>query len=244
MSRFVATLLLRRSTNGIAHVAPRSDGSDNQPVRNSVAWQWVISVILPAVAGFAGVLVGSWLTARREREQRRYSFMQRQLQELYSPLLGLRLEIRLRSELRNRMSSVADVEWKRLCEEVRQTADPIGGFERLQRDSWKYFEALIDYGNKQLAQELIPAYRRMLTIFRDNMWLAEPETRVFFTPLLEFVEVWERWLARSIPHEVVRALGHSESQLHPFYEHIEAKHDNCQRQLQNLKTHSKKAEGI
>jgi len=157
--------ILEKLQRRLCLLRPRGKGSDNQCVRNSVAWQWVFSVMLPALAGFAGVLVGAWLTARRERERRRYSFIQRQLQELYSPLLGLRLEIRLRSELRNRLSSVADTEWKRLCQEVRQTANPIGGLE------------------------------------------------------------------------------HSESQLHPFYEHIEAKHDECQRQLQNVKSHFKKAEG-
>ena len=187
--------------------------------------------MVPAIAGFVGVLVGAWLSDRREREQRRHAFVQRQLQDLYSPLLGLRNEIRVRSEIRCRIHDAADGEWRRLCAEVRQTADPVGGFERLEHDRSQDFKALIEYDNKQLADELIPAYRRMLITFRDNLWLAEPETRPFFNELLEFVEIWERWLAHSLPHEVVQTLGHSEERLYPFYKHLEAQHDELRRLL-------------
>jgi hypothetical protein len=202
-------------------------------VGNPVIWQWGLSILVPAVAGFVGVLTGAWLSSRREREQRQYAFVQQQLEKLYSPLLGLRAEIRLRSELRNHIQGVAGSEWQRLCAEVRNTSDPIGGFERLQDERWKDFEASIEYNNKQLTEELIPAYRRMLTIFRDNMWLAEPQTRAFFNKLLEYIEIWERWLARSIPYEVVQSLGHSEEPLHPFYEHLELQHDLLRKRLRD-----------
>ena len=43
---------------------------------------------LPAIsagAGLAGVLIGSSLTTRREREERRLRFTQQQLEEFYAP---------------------------------------------------------------------------------------------------------------------------------------------------------------
>src|ERR1039458_4431173 len=138
---------------------------------------------------------------------------------------------RLRSELRERIRAATDNEWRRRCAEVRRLADPIAGFERLDREDGEKLRSAIDYDNKQLANELIPAYRRMLAIFRDNMWLAEPQTRQYYGALLEFNEIWERWLANIIPYYVVEALEHSEARLHPFYEHLDRKHDELRERL-------------
>ncbi len=192
--------------------------------------KWVFSVATPAMFGFLGVVAGAWLTARRERAHRRYSFREKQLQDFYSPLLGLRAEIRERSEQRKNIHAVADSEWQRLCAEARQRSDP-EDLLRLQRSRWKEFEAVIDYDDRQLAQELVSAYRKMLSTFRDNLWLAEPETRPHFDDLLKYLDIWERWLAKSIPVEVVQAMGHTEESLKPFYEHIERKHDELRDHL-------------
>lgn len=190
-----------------------------------------MDTIVPVLAGLGGVLVGSWLGTRREISQRRYVFLERQLREFYSPLLGLRAEIRMRSELRASIHSAADAEWRRLCGEARETADPVDAVQKLQDRRWKDFERIIDYDNRQFTEELVPAYRRMLEVFRDNIWLAELKTRGFFNKLLEFVEIWERWLARAIPYEVVQKLGHSEETLEPFYRHLEQKHDELRERL-------------
>jgi hypothetical protein len=56
------------------------------------AWQ-LITVAVPAISGLVAVLFGWWLASRREASQRRYSFVERQLRELYSPLLAIRSEI-------------------------------------------------------------------------------------------------------------------------------------------------------
>ncbi len=72
---------------------------------------------------------------------------------------------------------------------------------------------------------MIPAYQQMAKLFRDNYWLAHPETRGHYQELIEFVELWERWLAKSIPAEVIQRLEHTEDRLKPFYEHLEKKHD-------------------
>jgi hypothetical protein len=192
--------------------------------------RWVVSVATPAVFGFLGVVAGAWLTARRERAHRRYLFREKQLQDFYSPLLGLRAEIRERSEQRKKIQAVADSEWQRLCAGARQRSDP-EELLRLQRNRWSEFEAVIDYDDRQLAQELVPAYRKMLSIFRDNLWLAEPETLSYFAELLKFVDMWDRWLTKSIPAEVVQRIGHSEGYLQPFYQHLESKHEELRDHL-------------
>jgi len=186
---------------------------------------------IPALAGFLGVLVGAWLTSKREERQRRFAFLERQLRDFYSPLIGLRSEIRKKSELRLRISSAANTEWQRLCEQMRNTARPEENLERLQKEKGPQFDAIINYNNEQFAKDILPAYRQMLAVFRDNLWLADPETRPHFDNLLEFVDLWERWVARSIPHEVIKYLGHTEETLHPFYDHLEKKLDELRLRL-------------
>jgi len=71
----------------------------------------------------------------------------------------------------------------------------------------------------------------MLTIFRDNLWLAEAETRSYFSALFEFVEIWNRWLKGTQPAEMVVIVGHSEEPLQPFYDHLRRKHEELQTKL-------------
>lgn len=189
----------------------------------------MVSLLPATTAGLIGVIMGSFSTSllagRRERRQRRYAFRERQLRELYSPLVGLRREIATLSHLQTKIYSISDDEWKRLCAESRESVDAISSYERLKATHWPYFEKSIDFNNQQWARAIMPAYRKMVALLRDNFWLAEPETRRYTDKLVEFVDVWERWLAKAIPYEVVNRLGHSESSLHPLYEHIEKTHD-------------------
>lgn len=187
------------------------------------------------VASLGGALFGAalaaWTTAQRERSKRHHAFRERQLRELYSPLLGIRSEIRLRSQLRSRISEVASSEWRQLCEHARNGGgDSPEAMQKLEAERWPAFERVIDYSNQQLRQDLMPAYRKMVETFRANIWLAESDTRTHFDTLVEFVAIWEQWLADSIPHEVIVGLGHSDAMLTPFYDHIQKKHDElCNR---------------
>jgi hypothetical protein len=192
---------------------------------------WLVTVLLSTIFGLVGVLVGAWLSFRRDIAQRRYLFGERQLRDLYSPLLGLRSEVRIKSDLREKIRAAAHAEWQRQCQEARDTADPPENLRKLSTEKGPGFERLFDYDNQQLVDNLVPSYRKMLAILRDNLWLAEPETRSYLGKLIELVELWERWLARAVPVEVVRRLGHSEESLHPFYEHLEKKHDELRGRL-------------
>jgi len=192
--------------------------------------RWGISIAVPAVAGLVGVAIGAWLTGRRERRQRRLAFLERQLKDFYSPMLGLRNEIRMRSELRVRIHDTAGRVWKELCERAREVSvDTLGS---LSRDRFPEFAKLIEYDNKQLQDELLPAYREMIKLFRENLWLADPDTRTYYQPLIEFVELWDRWLEKSIPGEVIERLGHSEEALQPFYAHLQQRHDSLRGRIE------------
>jgi hypothetical protein len=71
----------------------------------------------------------------------------------------------------------------------------------------------------------MPRYRSMIDTFRDKMTLAEPETREFFTHLVEFVDVWDKIIAKKLPPSIAPAIRHTEANLTPFYKHLEEVHD-------------------
>jgi len=47
--------------------------------------RWATSVAIPAVSGLAGVVIGAWLTSRREVKQRKLAFLEKQVSTFYSP---------------------------------------------------------------------------------------------------------------------------------------------------------------
>jgi hypothetical protein len=73
---------------------------------------------------------------------RKHAFAKEQLQRFYAPLLGLRLEIRERSELRERLAESANREWNRILAEAHAR----GGVEEKQRvdkEQWPRFAKII-----------------------------------------------------------------------------------------------------
>lgn len=192
--------------------------------------RWSASIAVPAIAGFSGVVLGAWLTGRRERTQRRLSYLERQLKDFYSPMLGLRNEIEMHSTLRVRIQETANTVWQELCHQNQERGiDALTAFSQSRGEE---FKRVIDYDNGKFQGELLPAYRQMAKLFRESFWLAEPETRSHYSNLIEFVEVWERWFAKSIPGEVIAKLGHSEEKLKGFYDHLRNKHDELRTKLQ------------
>lgn len=124
-------------------------------------------------------------------KQKKLEFVERQIREFYSPMIGCLMQIQAKSNLRYEISKASDLAWKKL---VEQHPKP---FE----DHEKYFEPFkqsILYDNDQLRNELIPLYDKMVKIFSDNYWLAEPETRKWYSELSEFVDLWHRWLDEKI----------------------------------------------
>src|SRR4051794_39443443 len=102
---------------------------------------------------------------------------------------------------------------------------------RVNKERFPVFEKIIEDDNRQFAEVIMPAYRKMLELFTSKMHLAEFSTIQHFTALLEFVEIWNRWLDSSIPPEVVTNIGHTETKLYPFYEDLESNFVIMQRAL-------------
>ena len=195
------------------------------------AARWIASIAVPAIAGLAGVAIGAWLTSRREQKQRQLAFLEKQLSAFYSPMLGLRNEVKTHSAFRVRVQNEADVAWKQLCADTENL--DVQKRQRITTERGPEFTRIIEYDNDKLNEALLPAYRKMVELFRECYWLAEQETRPYYGGLVEFVEVWNRWIDKALPAEVLKRLEHSEDKLAPFYEHIERTHDEIRQKLRN-----------
>ena len=173
-----------------------------------------------ALFGLVGVLVGAAITTITSisltRASRRHEFIERQIREFYAPLVGLRREIRTKSEFRLRISEAADATWRQLC-----SGQSVDAQRETSRTRSPEFEKIIKYDNKQLGEELLPDYRRMIQIFKTHGWLAEESTLKHYPTLIEFVELWNRSEAGALPWEVMERIGHHESKLTPLYNDIE-----------------------
>jgi hypothetical protein len=199
-----------------------------------VAWfdKWPVSA-WAALGGLGGVIVGAVLTSvlasRREQRKRQLEFLDKQLSEFYSPMLGLRSEISAHSALRVRLQSEAGAAWQALS----AAAAPSSEAQRLTADRFPQFQALIECDNNKLREKLMPAYRKMLDVFRNGLWLAEADTRKHYPALVEFVDIWERWLDGSLPDEVVGRIGHTEENLSQFYDDLQTQHDRLRKLVAN-----------
>lgn len=101
-------------------------------------------------------------------------------------------------------------------------------------DSDKYFEPFeksIEYDNKKFRDEIIPTYDKMLSIFTDNFGLANPSTQKWYSEFNKFVELWHRWLDKSIPREAIEKIDYKEDKLHPFYEDLENQLEKLKKDL-------------
>ncbi|HTU46998.1 MAG TPA: hypothetical protein VMF91_18195, partial [Bryobacteraceae bacterium] len=71
----------------------------------------LVNTLIPAVSGLVGVAIGGWLTALNQKRELREAHIKCQLSEFYSPLLGIRSQIKAKSELRLKLSSAAGAAW-------------------------------------------------------------------------------------------------------------------------------------
>ena len=141
----------------------------------------------------------------------------------------MRERLRASGEIRLKVRNAAGAEWPRLVEKAREH-----GVEHLRETEerrWPAFEKIIEDDNRKLEGEDIPLYRQMVDSFTAKMHLAEPCTRQHFGALVEFVELWERYLRGALPSEVVRRIGPNEENLSAFYADLESNFTRLQEGL-------------
>ena len=91
---------------------------------------------------------------------------------------------------------------------------------QIEEQRFPDFEKVIEENNRQLVEEIMPLYGQMVEHFAANMGLAKKSTLQYFGALVEFVEIWNRWLRDTLPPEALDFLGHSEDKLKPFYDDL------------------------
>jgi hypothetical protein len=174
----------------------------------------ILTALITAAAGLGGVGVGGWIAAHGQKKQRQHERAREQLNEFYAPMLGIRSWILAKGQRRVRVSGAADAAWRRLVDTRRAHVDAL---RELSDERMPDFARIIEDNNRELVEDILPRYHEMVDLFRERMALAEPSTVEHFGALVEFVDLWDRWLDRTIPPEVVTELDHSEEKLAPFY---------------------------
>lgn len=182
---------------------------------------WVL-VVIPAASGLIGILVGWWLSIMRESAARRHSFVERQLREFYSPLLGIKSEIRALGEVGLKVRRTDDEVFREEAGRIQSSPEDLA---ELAEKRLPDLAKSIQHDNEQLWKVTLPAFTRMVTLFRDGLWLADPATRQHFGTLVEFVELWTRVSDGTLDQDVGRRVGPQETKLQPFYENLEQTHD-------------------
>ncbi|QOZ07253.1 hypothetical protein [Bradyrhizobium sp. CCBAU 51765] len=186
------------------------------------------------VGGLLGTIGTQWAIGQREQAARRVAFKKQQLAEFYGPLLAAHNEISARSELRVKLQNALD---GRHIEAMLEAAASGGGAGRNDRISaatdtqGPTILTNIRDEEQTFRHVLMPRYRSMIDIFRDKMWLAEPETRNYFGQFVEFVDVWDKILENKLPRSVAPTINHTEANLAQFYTHLQEVHDRLRREI-------------
>jgi hypothetical protein len=183
-----------------------------------------LTYVIPAVTTIIAVWLGYRAALAQGRKEKQLEFVERQISEFYSPLVGCVNRVRAKANLSAEISRAADTAWRQIAD--RAPRDWVDHEERFQP-----FKSLIDYGNRELREQVIPTYDKMEQIFSDNYWLAEPETRQWYPELIKFLDIWHRFLDRSIPVEVIEEVKHGEDRLLPFYDHLPKELDRLRNKL-------------
>ena len=179
---------------------------------------YVFTVIITAFATYL-------FTVRHFRKQKRHEFLQRRLDELYGPLLGLIKQVRANAKARLEARIACDKAWHEIC---GQHPTPF-------LDHEKYFEPFkrqIEYENERFQKEDLPAYDAMLDLLKKKNHLAYPSTLEWFDQFTQYVDHWHR----PLPAEALMELGISEEQLLAFYAEVERQCNQLIKELSGDKT--------
>jgi hypothetical protein len=172
--------------------------------------------IIQAVA-----IIGTvWLTWHVYKQKQKYYFAERQLNEFYSPMLALRLQIKALSDLRVKIENKANQAWQEKCSKAGNQ----------EVDSAPY-EEIVDYHNLEYKTTIRALYRAMQKLFLDNIWLAEPETLEFLNKFVQYNETQDRILTHKLPSEVYRLVEVKEETLEDFYNHLKTMTERLKKKM-------------
>lgn len=154
-------------------------------------------------------LIAVWMTWHVYKQKQKYYFAERQLNEFYSPMLALMLQIKALSDLRVKVDNKAEQAWQEKCSKAGN-----------QEVDLAPYEEIVDYHNLEYKTTIRALYRAMQKLFLENIWLAEPETIEFLNKFVQYNETQDRILTHKLPSEVYRLVEVKEETLEHFYIHL------------------------
>jgi len=185
-------------------------------------------LIVPALSALFGVLIGGLITSHNQKKDRQHRRMKEQLDDFYAVLVSMRMQIRAKSELRETLRAIGGDAWK---QELEPAGNDLEAKARIENVWWPQYEKIFEYDALQLENELIPLYREMLTHMTKHVGLAEPSTLTHYKALVDYVEIWNRYLQETLPGKVMKLLGHEEKKLYPLYDDLVVHFRRLQKEL-------------
>lgn len=191
---------------------------------------------IPLISGLTAILggwLGIWLTSRlsekREIAKRRHEFVRLQLEDFYGPMISLHSEIRARTELRARLLDSGGLVWQKML----RSTDGIAPERRSEvHDEFApKLENLIDRTDEQFKDHVLPKYREILHVFQNKIHLADPQLLKYISQLIYFIEGWDMHIDGQLPTGFLQQMGHSESNLQPFYTDLQDGFDHLQAEM-------------
>jgi hypothetical protein len=150
--------------------------------------EWTLLILVPALSTLVGAVISFLLGLRHLAATRRTAFVEQQLAGLYSPLVGCRRRIRTLSEIRLKVHGASNAQW------TDHVSSQKGRVMTDLDEQFQPFAKTIDYTNEQFKNELMPLYRRMLQHFTESFWLADHDTREFYSAFMNLSnygkEIW------------------------------------------------------
>ena len=160
---------------------------------------------------------------KKSRYEKKLEFINKQITEFYSPMMGYIYRIEASYSLQKELSKLAEDAWKEIS---------ANNLDKNNLDEeFKPFQKLIEYDNKITNEEVLPLFYKMHDIFTQNYWLAEDSTKPHYLKLSRYVDVWRRYQDDSLPRQVLWKMEKDENLLIPFKTDIKNKLDYLKKSL-------------
>jgi len=190
-------------------------------------WIGLWKVIVPSFVTLFTVFLAYKYALSQARNKRITDLIERQITEFYSPIWGCVRKIRAQGKLRAELSEASNIAWKKICDNAPKPFTS-------HKEEFEPFKRLIDYENLQLNDEVMPLYDQIVNTFTSKYWLSEESTRQYYENYYRFVDIWHRYLNKTIPMETLMEIEHSEKAMEPFYKNIEKTLNSLKQKLKTL----------
>lgn len=159
--------------------------------------------------------VGYYFAYRQFKRSNRFNRITDQLSNFYSPMISCLKEIRAKAEIRKK---------------IEDANGKYYSMERSLEENQFYLNSL-KYESEKFRTEILPIYEKMLNVFKEKFHLAEKSTQIWYEELSQYIDVWKRYLNKTLRYETIKELDIKEEKLKPFYDDLEHVFDKLQDKL-------------